>query len=131
MDAIEKGKNVIKKACIAKELYENMQFDHVGATAGAQLYFTLAILEKQEQALNYLRVCNDLITPGLLQTWMPVNFKSFKYCKQRHLTISNVEALHPKIDDINALHFLLNIDVYFPPCQITTLLPESPEEDQS
>ena len=41
MGVIEKGKNVIKKVCIAKELYENTEFDHMGTTAGAQLYFTL------------------------------------------------------------------------------------------
>ena len=103
----------------------------MGATAGAQLYFTLARLKKREQALNYLRVCNKLISPGLLQTWMPVDFKSFEDCKQHHLTIFNVEPVHPKIDTINALHFLLNIDVYFPPAQITTLLPKSSDNHQS
>ena len=46
MDAIEKVKNVIKKACISKEVYENAEFNHVGATAGAQLYFLSARLKK-------------------------------------------------------------------------------------
>ena len=62
---------------------------------------------------------------------MPVDFKYFEDCKQQQLMISNVEAVHPKIKDINALHFFLNIDVLFPPAQITNLLSESLEEHQS
>ena len=103
----------------------------MGVTAGAQIYFSSETLRKRVPALNYVQVCNELISPGLLQTWMPVDFKSPKECKQQHLTISNVKAVHPTTDNINALHFLLNIDVYFPLGQITVLLPESSKEHQS
>ena len=52
MEVIENGKNVIKKACIEKELYKHKDFDYVGATAGAQLYFSLATLKKKIPHLN-------------------------------------------------------------------------------
>ena len=45
--------------------------------------------------------------------------------------ISNVKAVHPTINNINALHFLLNINVYFPPGEIKNLLPDSLEDDHS
>ena len=129
MEVIENGKYVIKKACIEKELYKHEGFDYFGATAGVQLYFSLATLKKREPALKYLYLCNNHLSSDLLQTWMSVDFKSPEECSQRHLMISNVKAVHPTINNINVLHFLLNIDVYFPPDEIKNLLLDSLGED--
>ena len=52
MEVIENGKYVIKKVCIEKELYKQEVFDYVGATAGAQLYFSLVTLKKKSPHSN-------------------------------------------------------------------------------
>ena len=82
MEVVENGKHVIKKACIDKELYKHEDFDYVGATAGAQLYFSSVTLKKREPALKYTHLCNDHLSPGPLQTWMPVEFKLPEECHQ-------------------------------------------------
>ena len=61
---------------------------------------------------------------------MSVNFYLLTVCKQlpnvyrqHNRLISNLEVKQPTIKEINSLHFLLNIDRFFPNVEIETILP--------
>ena len=68
--------------------------------------------------------------PGVLQTWISVDFYLPTVCKplhtvyrQHNLLVSNLEVKQPTIGEINSLHFLLNSNTSFPKVEIETIVP--------
>ena len=65
----------MKPICIKEELYKNAPFDFVGITARLQLYFAPGSLKKMEKPSNNKSSLKDAHLPGVLQSWMSVNFQ--------------------------------------------------------
>ena len=116
---------VSKLICIKDKLYNKALYDFVGITAGAQLYFAPGSIKRKERPTVDKSLLGDNCLPGLLQTWMSVDFQLPTVCKQHNLLVSNLEVKQPTITEINSLYFLLNINTFFPNVKIETLSSES------
>ena len=119
---------VSKPICIKDKLYNKALYDFVGITAGAQLYFAPGSIKRKERPTVDKSLLGEDYLPGLLKTWMSVNFHLPTVCKQHNLLVSNLEVKQPTIKEINSLHFLLNINKFFPTVKIETLVSGSQTE---
>ena len=89
---IENEVEVSKPICIKDKLYNKALCDFVGITAGTQLYFALGSIKRKERPTVDKSLLGEDYLPGLLQTWMSVDFHLPTVCKQHNLLVSNLKV---------------------------------------
>ena len=121
---IDNNKTFKKPICIKEELYNNASFDFVGITAGLQLYFASRSFKKLEKPYKDKSILEDDCLPVFLQSWMFVNFQldSNVDLKQYNLLVLDLRVKQTTIEAINSLHFLLNINTFFPAIRVKSLV---------